>query len=759
MLLSGVVRNRKTVQVTTAARSRSRTSSFGAAEESLVLEGVENPSLTRRLLLCCIDNAIVQNISLRVHKFTFQWDLFLHLFIGSLSVLPFYFSGNRLHSILPILVWCVYNIIFIQASRYNLSIGTRDLDRRSYRRSFQSSMEDFFSKKVLYIFSVTFLLVVLSLSVSGHQLGGPPLCFSSCSTCLASWSKSIRHKDASPANFHNGCGYENGEELLSVYTMAQTSFLLFFSVVILMAMCMAWKVDQDDVEERKAAEDWLKKEDLMAFHLRESIMKKFGSPSSSIRPEGNATWVFFGLVTALSFILLNWHNWEKLPPSDSGSLLILLNLLIILFSTLILHIGFFGRVIALYKRNYKRVEFLTKLVEDLCEKKLDAWWNCRNFVLNEDLALDYDIGGLAVSATFLITVGVFCILAWKCIYDGTGAILEAPGSYCAYASLYLCTCLIHIFTLATTTFEEQQRHIMGLQKKSLILLRRGASQANLSPASDWEYSEALKESEERDNLLHRSEEGSAGLKNSTRTIERSSSLEVDELQHVYFNEEDKKDGANLMNSTLQAPMSSGGGTSGLSISNIITSVAHSASSSALFGSGATAQGSGHTSGFNEEKLALLCEEGEHDNDTQSASGTNLGSVDNSTLPRPTLSRTNSDSIRSPRSYGRKPQIQRLMSDSMAAVSNSALNTLNSPNGSSGLAKPTLSRNVSMRGTMEASRSALAEMISQIRDLDPYPCIFGIPVMPALFGYSKFYLFLLFAIAGCRVMLTVIREII
>jgi hypothetical protein len=67
-------------------------------------------------------------------------------------------------------------------------------------------------------------------------------------------------------------------------------------------------------------------------------------------PIGSATWVFFGLVAALSFILLNWHNWEKLPPSNSGSLLILLNLLIILFSTMILHIGFFGRVIALYKR-------------------------------------------------------------------------------------------------------------------------------------------------------------------------------------------------------------------------------------------------------------------------------------------------------------------------------------------------------------------------------------------------------------------------
>jgi hypothetical protein len=34
----------------------------------------------------------------------------------------------------------------------------------------------------------------------------------------------------------------------------------------------------------------------------------------------------------------------------------------------------------------------------------------RSFVLNEDLALDYDIGGLAVSATFTINIAVFIVL-------------------------------------------------------------------------------------------------------------------------------------------------------------------------------------------------------------------------------------------------------------------------------------------------------------------------------------------------------------
>lgn len=71
------------------------------------------------------------------------------------------------------------------------------------------------------------------------------------------------------------------------------------------------------------------------------------------------------------------HNWLKLPAAYTYSLLILLNLLIILLSTMILHVGFFGRLIALYRRNYDRVACLTTLGEELNEQKLDSWWNCR----------------------------------------------------------------------------------------------------------------------------------------------------------------------------------------------------------------------------------------------------------------------------------------------------------------------------------------------------------------------------------------------
>lgn len=80
--------------------------------------------------------------------------------------------------------------------------------------------------------------------------------------------------------------------------------------------------------------------------------------------------------------------------------------------------------------------------QELSEPQLDAWWNCRNFVLNEDLALDYDIGGLAVSATFLVDLIVFSVLAVQVAREGFEAMLAPPGSYCAYMCMYLTMCLI-----------------------------------------------------------------------------------------------------------------------------------------------------------------------------------------------------------------------------------------------------------------------------------------------------------------------------
>jgi hypothetical protein len=113
------------------------------------------------------------------------------------------------------------------------------------------------------------------------------------------------------------------------------------------------------------------------------------------------------------------------------------------------------------------------------------------------------------------------------------------------------------------------------------------------------------------------------------------------------------------------------------------------------------------------------------------------------------------------------------------------------------------RTMSTRGNMESSRQALMEMASQIRSVsllasalssyyslqffvstmqifhmsyyyllklhlwvsvccacskyDPYPCILGIPIMPALFMTSKFYIFISFALIGTRMMITIFKS--
>ncbi|RYG66054.1 hypothetical protein EON64_10630, partial [archaeon] len=192
-------------------------------------------------------------------------------------------------------------------------------------------------------------------------------------------------------------------------------------------------------------------------------------------------WVFFGITAAITFTLLGWHNWHILSPSPSATLLIVLNLLTIITTILILHLGFFGRLIALYTRNFHRVAHITRLLhsqhahaQGSTTHELDVWWNARSFVLNDDLSLDYDIGGLAVSLTFVLNVIVGIVLATVLYDQGYAGMLEPPGSYCAYSCMYITSCLIRIFQLATSTYTEQQTHLSLLQQMSVRLMMAGS---------------------------------------------------------------------------------------------------------------------------------------------------------------------------------------------------------------------------------------------------------------------------------------------
>jgi hypothetical protein len=71
--------------------------------------------------------------------------------------------------------------------------------------------------------------------------------------------------------------------------------------------------------------------------------------------------------------------------------------------------------------------------------------------------------------------------------------------------------------------------------------------------------------------------------------------------------------------------------------------------------------------------------------------------------------------------------------------------------------PSFSRGSSLHGTGETKRQTLMNMISQIRQFDPYPCVLGIPMMPALHGHFKVYLFILFTLIGLQVMVSAFRN--
>lgn len=53
----------------------------------------------------------------------------------------------------------------------------------------------------------------------------------------------------------------------------------------------------------------------------------------------------------------------------------------------------------------------------------------RNFVLNDDLSLDYDSGGLQMAFTFLLDVFVVGVALVQMYNEGLDAILSPPGAY------------------------------------------------------------------------------------------------------------------------------------------------------------------------------------------------------------------------------------------------------------------------------------------------------------------------------------------
>ncbi len=302
-LYSGVVRNRKVAAVTMEQeRESKRFLSFDSDGEN---GGQQGFWYTVRDYLSV--SALFRNLNLRVHRFVFQWNLIMHLGIGTFSLIPFFFSGSRIYSCVPIAVWTFYNILFLiptrQAEKLIANFG-------KLKAAFKNSMEEFMTPRLLPVMSISLMLVTLSLGVTGRRLGGPPLCYRPCSECLAMWDNAVPVSvDAgdpyAPARdpFKFSCGYFNGKELMGFYAMSQTSFLLFTATIAALAGCLAWKVANEEVHERLAAEAWLKAEDPRAFKLREEMIKLFGPPGM-FPPSFSLTRPYFPLSTGLYCLCL-----------------------------------------------------------------------------------------------------------------------------------------------------------------------------------------------------------------------------------------------------------------------------------------------------------------------------------------------------------------------------------------------------------------------------------------------------------------------
>ena len=83
---------------------------------------------------------------------------------------------------------------------------------------------------------------------------------------------------------------------------------------------------------------------------------------SSVRPETTRAWLIFGVVAACIFVLIGWRKWGELPRNAVTAVVMSADVSTTVTSVLILHVGFHGRLMALYEGNLQRVQFLSKVL-------------------------------------------------------------------------------------------------------------------------------------------------------------------------------------------------------------------------------------------------------------------------------------------------------------------------------------------------------------------------------------------------------------
>lgn len=70
------------------------------------------------------------------------------------------------------------------------------------------------------------------------------------------------------------------KELLAYYTVSQSAILIYLAVMTGLLTCLAWKVSEEELAQRQAAESRLKGQNPRAFELRERMILEHGRPGS-----------------------------------------------------------------------------------------------------------------------------------------------------------------------------------------------------------------------------------------------------------------------------------------------------------------------------------------------------------------------------------------------------------------------------------------------------------------------------------------------
>lgn len=115
-LLSGVVRNRKmaTVEASNSSNSRQPFLSFDGSD---IGDGAGEGRSYIGNLIYNMYAYLFSALNLRVHRFVFQWNIILHMSICVMSLTPFFLTGSRLYSVVPISVWTFYNFLFFISTK------------------------------------------------------------------------------------------------------------------------------------------------------------------------------------------------------------------------------------------------------------------------------------------------------------------------------------------------------------------------------------------------------------------------------------------------------------------------------------------------------------------------------------------------------------------------------------------------------------------------------------------------------------------